>query len=373
MSIETLADTLDQIGSTIEKQHGETSERLKTLENDVLDLAQKQPVLAPGVYSSGPAVQSKSFGQQVTSSDAFTALAEGRTKSAIVPLNLDLKSLVGTNGDSNDDPVDVQARRSPTIGEDARRNIQLLNDLPRINVGQTSSYEYHQLNAFTNAADVQEVEGDVKASQEMDLPVQTAVISTIAVTLVASTQVLADTPQLRTFLDSKLRFGVGEKLESDIIGGVGGAGRISGLQNQATAFAPATSNTYAADRVSAALTELEVSGWMGSHVLMHPRDWDAIRAERATDGTYVGQGWSTAEAKRLWGIPVVTSNSVTEGSAMVIDSRQLALLDRANVVVELGYQDKQFAQNLVTMRAEGRWGLAVFSPSAVLQFDLATS
>jgi len=48
----------------------------------------------------------------------------------------------------------------------------------------------------------------------------------------------------------------------------------------------------------------------------------------------------------------------------------MALLDRQSVMLEVGHVGTQFAQNLVTLRAELRAGLAVFSPSAILEVTL---
>jgi HK97 family phage major capsid protein len=359
MSIQELQDGIKSLQDNV-------IGRMKRLEDEVADLAQNNTILRPGG-------ETKSVGSQVLQAAEAKAFLEGRTKHAVIPLALNFKALVGTNGDSNDNPVDVQAQRGTGIGGDARRSLQLLNDLPRV-VVNSGSFEFHRIDGFTNAADVQENEGDLKAEQDMSLPIVTSSISTIAVTLAASQQLLADSPNLTTFLNDKLRFGVLEKLEREIIGGLGGVGTIAGLATQATVFTP-NGNLQSADQIAEGMTELEVNGWMASHILLHPRDWNEIRTQRAavSNGEYVGPGWVTNVSKNLWGTPVVTSTSVNEGEAIVLDARQVALLDRQSVTVEMGYTGNQFAQNLVTLRAEGRWGLAVYSPTAVLRLDLGVS
>jgi hypothetical protein len=54
----------------------------------------------------------------------------------------------------------------------------------------------------------------------------------------------------------------------------------------------------------------------------------------------------------------------------VLDTSQVALLERQDATVQMGWIEDQFARNVVTVRAELRAGLAVFSPTAVLHIEL---
>lgn len=144
------------------------------------------------------------------------------------------------------------------------------------------------------------------------------------------------------------------------------------METVATAFI--ASATAPADRIGEAAAELEVDGWIATHVLLHPRDWQNIRSERATgDDHYTATGWNLPAAPNLWGLPVITTASLTEGTALVIDANQVAILDRMQTTVELGRVNDDFARNIVAIRAEARIGLAVFAAGAVLSVDLVAS
>lgn len=339
----------------------------KTLSDELADMAQKA---AGGSGFGTPVV--KTVSAQISEHAQLEALRSRATKSAIVPLTASIqslrKSVVGDAGGVGDNSFDVQPNRAPGVMNDPRRPLSLLDMMQRIQVG-SNSFEFVSLDGFTDAADYQVAEGDAKASQAMPTALQTAPIVTIAAVLVASEQVLADAPQLQQFVNSRLIFGVSQKLESEIINGAGGTGQIDGLLNQATAFTP-TASIATADAIGEAKAAMEVTGWTPGAVLMNPADWQAVRSERTTDDVYVASGWDAPSGPNVWGVPVVISAAMPAGEVIVMDPMQVALLDRQQATFALGYTNNQFAQNLISARAELRAGLAVMAPSAVLKFSI---
>ena len=313
--------------------------------------------------------QTKTLGSIVTGDAGLAALRDRRVKSAIIPADLSLKTLVNGAGDSNTTGFDTQAQRMPGVANAPRRRLSLLDVLPVIPVS-SSSFEFVALDGFTNAAAYQLTEGSAKAQQDMPTETVTAAIATVAVVLPASEQVLADNPSLGQFIDQQLRYGVLSKLEAELINGAGGSGRMLGLLTQATAFVPSSSGTAGADAIGEAAAALEADGWNPGVIVLHPEDWQAIRAERTQAGEYVASPWSAPAGPSLWGLPVVTTAAMTKGDAIVMDPAQTALLDRQSVNVMTGYVGDQFAENAISIRCELRNGLAVFAPSAVLSVAL---
>ena len=73
-------------------------------------------------------------------------------------------------------------------------------------------------------------------------------------------------------------------------------------------------------------------------------------------------------------MPVVVSPAVTAGTAIVVDRRLVAVLDRMDARVEMSTESgNNFKANIATILAEMRIGLAVFDPKAVNVIDLSTS
>ena len=68
----------------------------------------------------------------------------------------------------------------------------------------------------------------------------------------------------------------------------------------------------------------------------------------------------------------MTTPSLAAGTVLVLDVQQVSILAREEVTVMASREDgTNFTTNLVTMLAEMRAGLAVFSAGAVLKVALA--
>jgi HK97 family phage major capsid protein len=227
-----------------------------------------------------------------------------------------------------------------------------------------------RLNNYANAAAVQVNEGDAKAEGTVAAEVITANISQIAHYVRASLQILSDAPALAKQISNLLNYGVRAKLESELINGAGGTGKIHGLVPQATAFTPAAGTVHAADQVGEAITALESAGWNASLIVMHPTVWFSITSERADtgNGQYVMGSPRDPSGPSLWGVPVLTTPSIAANTMLVLDVDQVSLLDRESITVMASREDAtNFTTNQVTLLGEGRFGLAVYSAGAVLK------
>lgn len=312
-----------------------------------------------GSGNSGSALIAK-----ITGAKAVADLVARNTKSASVPLDgmgIDVlvKAVIGTvSGESSSvESYPVAAHRVHMMGNDARPVLRLLQAVPRLQTG-SNSFEFAQLTSdFANAADVQATEGALKANQPLDTELVTVPIRTVAVTMKASNQVLADAPQFSMFLQSRLVYGVMQKLESLLVSDLVGGG---------TTVVP-TSSLSIADAISEAAANLDANGWTANIVVMHPEVWHEIRTERATaGGEYVAQGgWASPAGPSVWGLPVVATAACPKDTVLVIDTAQIALIDRMAPLFEAGLSDDDFSRNLTTLRAEARAATAIFSPGAV--------
>lgn len=350
-----LSDLKQKVNASTESNEA----AIKGLRNEMADVAQKG--LTPLGYST---TTTKTASALVVEDPAMQAMIERKSRSASVPMNITIKSLVGDVGNTTGNSVyPVQPQRGSVVGNDARRRLSLLDVLPTL-PATSGSYEFVSLDGFTNAAAIQAQQGDTKATQAMAFELKTATIATIAALLPMSEQVLADAPGLGMFIQDKMGHAALDKLEAELIGGTGGTGAISGLKSQATAFTATATNLP--DSIGEAIAELDGQGYSAGVVVMSPADWQTIRAERATDGQYVAGGWADGAAPSIWGVPVVTSSSLAADEVLVFDTAQVALLDRQSPRFEFGYVDSGFAENVIVGRMELRAGIAVFSPSAVL-------
>lgn len=99
---------------------------------------------------------------------------------------------------------------------------------------------------------------------------------------------------------------------------------------------------------------------------MHPNDWAAIRLTRTTDGLYIWGNPSESGREQVWGIPVIITNAIAEGTGLVgawRDHSELAVRRGLEVQVSNSH-DGYFAQGVQAIRADFRTALVVYRPAA---------
>lgn len=369
MTIEVITKALEEHGGAVKELKDHLTKELDEIKRNQSDLEQELVRGIPG-FAGASGKSGGAIIEEFSSSEQFQALTKGAPSTGRVQLpEVSVKSL--TNVGMGGDEYNVQPQRAEGLFNDPRRPLTLLDVLPSIPVS-VSKFEFIQLAGYSNAAAFQEQEGDTKAEASMPTDVAEASVATIAHWVKASVQVLDDAPALTQQIGSLLGHGLLAKLEASLIAGTGGQGSITGLLSQSTAFSAPGS---LADVVGAAITELGANGWVPGLVVMNPRDWFAIASERADsgDGQYVIGSPRDPAPPSLWGVPVVTSPSIPAGEVLALDPSQTVILDRMSPTLMASRHDAaNFTSNLVTILAEMRAGLAVFSPGAVLRVTVAT-
>ena len=364
-----LIKQLEESNQQIFRKFEELDQRVATLDMELIGLHQKGTRLPDAAgLNQGGTIQGA-----LSKSDALERMRNGAKNSD--PIALDgvsvktLTSLQGSTG-SPQEGIDVQSQREAGLFGYAMRPMTLFDVLPVTPIS-SNAMTFTRLSGFSNAADTQSGEGADKAGQTLTPTLITAPVETVAVHHDASKQVLDDKPGLVTNISMLLGHGVREKAERQIVAGAGGAYEMSGLITDGTTFVPSVAPM--ADRIGECAATMGDSGYQASVVLMNPKDWFTIRSERAAGGDeqYVGPGWAAPANPAVYGVPVVASAAVPKGTAIVVDTRFVAVLDRQQTTVELSRETgNNFKQNLVTILAELRMGLAIFDTRAVQVIDL---
>lgn len=333
----------------------------------ITELAQKMDVAGDTIGHTGPNKPGKNPLATIGASAEVKAFAADRSiKTANVSIPFSIKSVVGDVLGVGNDLLSVAPARADGLYNYGGRRLSIFDVLPRLEVS-SNAFEFNRLDGYANAAAVQTQEGAGKAEGTMPTALASVPVVTIAHYLKLSEQVLADAPALEQQVKSLLAYGVLAKASAEILAGAT-AGKIQGLATQATAYASASGATLA-DAIGGAATALDVAGWNADTVVMHPNDLFTIRSERTADG-YVATGWAGGAEQTVWGLRAVADPSIAAGSPVVLDSSQVAILDRMQTRVEFGRSGTDMTDNLITALGECRIGLAVFSPSAVVEVSL---
>lgn len=341
------------------------AEDYASLADQVRELAQK------GAAALGDKAKVKTIGQEFVDSDQFKAFAAGSTNRA----RLEIKNTILGEEGSPPAPSDTIVPRDEMAGivPGAFRLINVLSVIPR---GITSSNQIHYTRELTftnNAAETNE--GDPKPESDLTFEAVDTPVRTIAHFLRLSKQVLEDAPALQSYVDRRLRHGVLQRLQQQVINGNGNAPNLSGLLDAGnfTAFTAASGEDGFAS-LNRAKYQVIGSDYMADVVLLNPADWGTMERLRTTgggDGNFLGSSAITYLQNGLqpmiWGVPVVLSNSVPVGQFIMFSRDATMFWQRTGVMVEAFEQDADnVTRNLITIRAEMRGAFTVFRPAAVV-------
>lgn len=343
---------------------------ITALKDRLIDLEQKGQRRGGNAPAGGVDAVGK-MADEFTKSGQFAAMKSGGPTTGRVTVDsVSIKALTNAGqGVTGSTSYSATAQRQPGLHNDPRRDLSLLDYLPSL-PATSSTFEYMQLKDYVNTATEQEEEGQQKAESNIDAELETANIATIAHFTRASKQVLDDTPALGQQIGNLLDYGLLEKLEARLISGAGGKGKIKGLIGYAVPHV-VVGTLLPVDAIGQAVTAMKTSGWQARLIIMNPNDWFNISSERDADGQYVlGSPRDPAPAV-LWGVPLITSGSMPAGTVLLLDTSQVAMLDREQPTLMLSREDgNNFTSNMVTLLAELRAGLAVFSTGAVRSVDI---
>lgn len=223
--------------------------------------------------------------------------------------------------------------------------------------------------AITNA------QGGLKPESAMEFEKDTTTVKTIAHWLPATKRALSDAGQIRTLIDDFLRYGLEEELEDQMVSGSGSGENLRGIANTSgvqTQAAPSGSLTLL-DTTRMARRKVRIGGRsIPTAYVMNPIDWETVELMKDGQDRYYGAGPFAMTAPKLWGLPVVESEAIPQGTAYVGDWTKAVLYDREQASVQVTDSHADFfIRNLVAILAEMRVAFAVLRPAAFVTIDVA--
>lgn len=346
-------------------KHNEISERLSVIEQKMT-----QP-------EGRDDERQKSAGQMVAESDELKSFIAGGGKGRI---SIAVKAIISSlTTDANGSAGDlIVPQRVDGIITPAQRRMTIRDLLTPGNTA-SNAIQYVKETGFTNsAATVSETSGATKPQSEIKFDIVTTPVTTIAHWVLATKQILDDVPQLRSYIDGRLRYGLEYVEEGQMLNGGGTGTDLNGIYTQATPYsapttlpAPVTSiDVLRLAMLQAFLAELPPTG----HVL-HPTNWAEIELVKDTTGRHIIGNPVNGGPSTLWRLPVVETPAMTVGKFLTGAFKLGAqIFDREEANVEISTEDSDnFRKNLVTIRAEERLALAVYRPEAFIKGDLAAA
>jgi len=352
------------------KMEGETKAALEKLSTKAAELTDKclelERKLADGA-EDGRNKPEESAGEMLIKSDAFKAMAEGRSKFARIEVKTAIVNATGQN-----QPL-VADMRVPGIIANPNRVLTIRDLLP---VGRTSSnlIQFTKENVFTNNAGAQYAsparENVTKPESGITFTLANAPVVTLAHWIPVSRQVLDDAPQLQSYVNGRLSYGLKLEEEDQLLNGSGTSGNIAGILSSGnfTAYTRAATGDTKIDALRKAITQAALAEYPVDAIVMNPEDWEEIELTKATDGNYIMANPMVMAGPQIWGRRVVVTNSITAGTFLAgAFTMGAQIWDRMDAAVQISYEDgDNFKKNMATLLAEERLALTVYRPASFI-------
>ena len=257
--------------------------------------------------------------------------------------------------------------RDPGITPEARQELHVRNALS----SRPTTFGYidfvRVLSPLAIASPV--VEASTKPENALSFQSLSERVKVIATWLPATRQVLDDLTELAGFLNTSLGYYVDLAVEQQLLSGDGTGENLHGLIPQATAFNTGLlSNAEGWNRIDiigraiqqvAALKE-----FIPTFVVLHPNDWWGMRLQKDGFGRYILGDPMQEVAPNLFGLTVIPTTSIANGTFLMGSGRSEAaeIRDRMETIVEISTQHSDFfVKNLIAVRAECRLASILFT------------
>ena len=327
--------------------------------------------------ASREALPTKALGDRVLESEGYAALAasgvlesERRTIGNVQLAEMtrgEIKAALLTGASDTSAGAFVVNDQKGYVPQ-PRRPLRVL-DLITIGDTDSDTVEYARQTAFTNVAAETAESTDTTDGSKPEATIAfekvTAAVKTIAHWVPATRRALRDAGQLRTIIESQLRYGLDLRLENQVVAGNGSGENLTGIVNTSGILTQAMGSDTAVDAIHKAITQIRLGYVEPNGVGLHPNDWQDIRLSKNSAGDYYYGPPALAGSEMVWGLPVAVTPAFSSGTGVVGDYRQATLWLRevAQILASDSHSDF-FVKNLVAILAEMAAAFGVQMPAA---------
>jgi len=366
-------------GQAIDSATGKADEMLKSEINnlttqfnerfDAMEVANKKH------FESKQDVSFKGALNAAINDGAIESIVKGNSRSASFEVKADMTVAADFTGEV------IPADRVAGYKFDPTRSVHVRNLIPQ---GSTSSdvVRFVKESGYTNGA-ATAAEGATIGQSDFDMTASDANVRKIATYFRISEEMLADTPQLTSYLSARAPEKLLSVEDTQILSGNGTAPNLSGIITDAAdfdtssggAFYQSVESANEFDVLVAALNQLALSNYNASYIMLNPTDFHKILLLKDSNNSYLKDQVYAGLQPAFMGVPVVINTAITAGTFLTGDfgvGTQLWVRD--NVGVEFFREDgTNVRDGFVTVRVSERVALTNYLPNAFVNGTFSTA
>jgi HK97 family phage major capsid protein len=203
-------------------------------------------------------------------------------------------------------------------------------------------------------------EGDGKTKISSKWIEKTAEVRKIAVYGKVTSEMMADLPQLISYIQNSLIKRVSVKTESELLTGDNVGDNLNGAKTLATAFS-AGANANAIDEANefdvldAIALQVEVANGSANAVFIHPATWAKMKSLKDLNGAPIWKNYLMPNGEVVYsGMQIITTTAVTAGEFIGGDMTVLNVLFKEQLNIQIGLDGNDFTNNKKTILVEQR-------------------
>ena len=366
-------------GQAIDSATGKADEMLKSEINnltaqfnerfDAMEVANKKH------FESKQDVSFKGALTNAINDGAIEAIAKGNARSASFEVKADMTVAADFTGEV------IPADRVAGYKFDPSRSVHVRNLIPQ---GSTSSdvVRFVKESGYSNGA-APAAEGATIAQSDFDMTASDANVRKIGTYFRISEEMLADTPQLTSYLSARAPEKLLSVEDTQILSGNGTAPNLSGIITDAADFDTSASGAFYQsvesanefDVLVATLNQLALSEYQADYIMLNPTDFHKILLLKDTQNSYLKDQVYAGLQPAFMGVPVVINTAISAGTFLAGNfgvGTQLWVRD--NVGVEFFREDgTNVRDGFVTVRVSERIALTNYLPNAFVNGSFSTA
>lgn len=377
--LDQLGDVIDAklekaYGQAVESATGKADEALKN-EIDNLTKSFNERFDAYEVANKKQAEVSKNLTfkgalNQAINDGAIDSLRNGNNRSASFEVKADMTIGADFTGDV------IPADRVPGYKFDPTRSVHVRQLIP---TGSTDSdvVRYVKESGYTDGG-AAKAEGATLGQSDFDMTATDANVRKIGTYFRISEEMLADTPQLTSYLSARAPEKLLSVEDDQILNGNGTAPNLSGIITDAAdfaagGFANAIESANEFDVLTVALNQLALANYSADYIMINPTDFHKILLLKSSQNEYLVKDWNQGLQPRINGVPVILSTAVTSDKYVLGNfGMGTQLWIRDNVGVEFSrFDSTNFRDGFVTVRVQERVALTNYLPNAFVNGDFS--